>query len=64
MSHMVNKEISAETVVDGRFDRSLILMPIKSIFHVSKTETKVMIYEDHKDGRRNPFLGDATFYMS
>lgn len=60
----IHKEISADTVVDGRFDRSFVLIPVKFIFQIRKTETKLLLYENNKDGRPNPFLGDLTLFMS
>lgn len=60
---MENKVISAETVVDGIFDRDLVLVPIKSCFEVSEKQTKILLYENNKEGP-NPFLGEAIFYMS
>lgn len=60
----IHKEISADTVIDGRFDRSLIIVPVRFIFQVRKTETKFLVYENNKDGRPNPFLGDLTLFMS
>lgn len=60
----VHKVISADTVVDGYFDRSLILIPIKSCFHVFKKETKILLYEDNKNGSPNLFLGETFFNMN
>ncbi len=63
MPQKINTVICADTVVDGIFDRSLVIIPVKFIFQVKVKETKFLIYENNPGGP-NPFLGDVTLFMS